>query len=254
MARIKKLATAPDSPATPAPECGTPARVPVALRDSLAGWFEENACAGPGDVRANTAQDALLRREEKSHWTVMGRRLSRPQVMDLLVDMVAERHSMLTLLGLNGMPKAMTVARWMAESAPFREAMAMAEKMRAMLLTDEAVDIMDKTTIKRAFADKARADLRMKLAGSLDPKKYGKKLALDHGDGEAFGGDKETWSRFRSILVVHADLIRENTGIRIDVPVQEAEIVKVEREEPRELEPHEVGMQGSRELREASHA
>lgn len=247
---IKPLTPKADKPKKPTTPKAEGRKIPVALTASLNRYLEETPCQGPGDLGLATTLEAMARAQEKSFWTVMGRKLSRMQVMELLVDMVAEGHAMLHLLALSGMPKARTIGIWLAEVKGFRDAMDMAERMRAMMLADEALEIMDGTTIKRAFADKARAELRLKLAGSLDPRKYGKRVLVDdptHGT----DNESEVWSRFRSILVVHADMIQKNTGIRIEVPVQDAEIVSEKKDEPRELEPEEIGMQGGIPLEEA---
>lgn len=216
-------------------------------------WLENNASLGPGDLRTVATLEALVKAEVRDTWTVLGKKLTRLQLMELIVDMMAERHSMLDLLAVAGMPKAKTVMVWMQDYKAFREAVAFAEKMRAMLLTDEAVKIVDGSTAKTAFQNKIRADLRMKVAAALDPRKYGKRLSIDQGDQTDNMSEEELWSRMRSILVAQAGLFQEKTGIRMEIPpVQDAEIVPAPTPaEQFDLDPATLGIQGSME---ADHA
>lgn len=251
--KVKKLKT---KATKKKPETGERAprstdQLPLALQDAMGTWLENNASLGPGDLRTLATLDALVKAEVRDTWTVMGRKLNRIQVMELIVDMMSERHPLLSLLAVNGMPKAKTVMVWMQDHKAFREAVAFAEKMRAMLLTDEALQIVDGSTAKTAFQNKIRADLRMKLAGALDPKKYGKRLSIDQGETGDNLNEDELWSRMKSILISHSQMFQERTGIKLEIPVQDAEVVPNDDVAQFDLDPATLGIQGSRE---ADHA
>ena len=216
--------------------------LPMTLRDSVSRYLEENACMGTGDLRQSVTIEALQRTEQQDYWIINRKRLSRSEVMELILDMVATGYSIPALLAIPGFPKSRTVMTWISEYKAFSELLEVAEKMRASILAEQAMEIVDATTDpKMAFRDKTRADLRMRMAEVFHSRKYGKKAQVDvvHHDDLS---SPEVWSRFSSILTVHAKLIEENTGIKITLPEQEAVVIDVE--EMKIDEQEAIGMQG----------
>lgn len=231
----------------PEPEStGLVKKMPIALQDRMDQWFSENASMGEGDLRAAVTLEALQRTEIRDTWTINRRKMNRNAVMELLLDMVASGFSLPAILHLPGMPKARTVMSWLEDYKQFRELMDVADKMYAMQKAHEAEMILESSDDpKQAFRDKAKSDLRMKLAEVTNPRRFGKKTQVDVQHHMDDLSSPEVWSRFRSILISHQAMIQENTGIKIEVPIQEAEIVpNEEQEEPKEQDVQTIGMQG----------
>ena len=221
---------------------GPVGNLPITLRESMETYFRENPCLGQGDLRANITLENLQRTETADHWQVCGKRLSRADVMEMALHLVAEGYSIPALLKIPGMPRSRTFMGWVNDYKVFADLMARSEQIRAAILAEQAVEILDATTdSKKAFINKNRADIRMRFAEVLHSKKYGKKQILDvqhHDDLSA----PETWSRLTSFLTVHAKLIQENTGIQVIVPnFEEAVVVEPEAEV---TEQETLGMQG----------
>lgn len=81
------------------------------------------------------------------------------------------------------MPTTTTVKRWLAKTEPeefvaFRAQYVRAREDQADALFDEILDIADEKAadVRRA---QLRVDARKWMAGKLQPKKYGERLALD---------------------------------------------------------------------------
>jgi hypothetical protein len=221
-------------------------KLPLTLQSAMGNWFAENASMGQGDLRTPVTLEALQRTETSDYWVVNRKKLGRAEVMELMIDMVAGGYSVPALLQVTGMPKPRTIMSWLQDYKPFADMMETAEKMRAVILAEQALDIVDATEDpKMAFRDKTRADMRMRMAEIFNPKKFGKKQLVDvthHMDD--LSGD-EVWSRFRSILISHQDMIQSKTGIKIEVPIQDAEIVNDESlVAPVEQDFRTLGMQG----------
>lgn len=206
---------------------GPVGKLPLTLQTAMETWFSENSSVGLGDLRAQVTLEALQRTETADHWVINRKRLSRADIMELSLDMVASGYSIPALLQITGMPKARTFMTWLNDYKPFADLMETAEKMRAIILSEQALEIVDGTTNpKLAFRDKTRADLRMRMAEIFHSKKFGKKQIVDVTHHLDDLSSPEVWSRFRSILISHQAMIEENTGIKIEVPCQDAEIVQ----------------------------
>ena len=221
-------------------------RLPLTLQDAMGSWFAENACMGQGDLRTPITLEALQRTEQADYWVINKKKLGRAEVMELTLDLVASGYSLPALLKVPGFPKPRTMMSWLGNYRPFADMMEVAEKMRAIILSEQALSILDGSDDKdQAFRDKARADIRMRMAEVFHSKKFGKKSQVDVTHHmEDLTGD-EVWSRFSSILISHRDMIKEKTGISIDVPCQDAEIVTTEEEQATEHDVMTLGMQGT---------
>jgi len=217
--------------------------LPITLQQAVSNYLVENSCLGQGDLRVAVTIEALQRTETQDEWVVGRRHLNRADVMELCLDMVAQGYSLPAILGLTGMPKPRTLMTWISDYKVFADLLEVAEKMRALVLAEQALEIVDNVTDpKQAFVAKNRADLRMRFAETLHSKKFGKKQQIDVTHHDDLSGP-EVWSRFGSVLTVHADLIYEKTGIKVLIPVQDAEVVSVKFEEE-EASRNAIGMQG----------
>jgi len=221
-------------------------RLPVTLQEAMGNWFGENSSLGQGDLRTPVTFEALQRTEQADYWVVNRKRLGRAEIMEMMLDLVASGFSMPTILATHGMPKPRTVMTWLADYRPFADLMETSEKMRAIILSEQALEILDGSQDdKQAFRDNARATLRMKMAEVMHSKKFGRKQQVDithHLDDLM---PEEVWTRFSSILQSHKDMIEAKTGIKIEVPFQEAEVVKIEAHEEPEADQMTLGMEGT---------
>lgn len=121
------------------------------------------------------------------------------QLADALCDLLVDGKSLRTICSTAKMPSRSTVIRWLAENEAFRNQYARARELQADTLAEEILDIADKAVlgerlkkdgkgkvVERQTGDmversKLMIDARKWYAGKLQPKKYGERVALDHG-------------------------------------------------------------------------
>ena len=220
--------------------------LPLTLQEAMGRYFEENASLGEGDLRASITLEALQRTETADHWVIYRKKRSRADVMELLLNLVASGFSIPAILQEPGMPHPRTYMGWLNDYKPFAELMEQAEKMRAIILAEQSLQIMDGCEDpKMVFRDKTKAELRMRMAEVLHGKKFGKKQNVDVTHNFMDLSSPEVWSRFESVLISHAALIEANTRVKIIVPkIEEAEIVK-EEVETSVPDQASIGMQGN---------
>ncbi|AWB79569.1 TPA: terminase small subunit protein [Stenotrophomonas maltophilia] len=121
------------------------------------------------------------------------------QLADAICDLLVDGKSLRTICSTAKMPSRSTVIRWLAEKEAFRNQYARARELQADTLAEEILDIADKAVLgerlkkdgkgkvlERQTGDmversKLMIDARKWYAGKLQPKKYGERVALDHG-------------------------------------------------------------------------
>lgn len=121
------------------------------------------------------------------------------QLADAICDLLVDGKSLRTICSTAKMPSRSTVIRWLAENEAFRNQYARARELQADTLAEEILDIADKSVLgerlkkdgkgkvlERQTGDmversKLMIDARKWYAGKLQPKKYGERVALDHG-------------------------------------------------------------------------
>lgn len=104
----------------------------------------------------------------------------RQALQDTICDRIAGGESLRAICAEDAMPNKGTVMRWLAKDEEFAAAYTQAQLARAELYGDEVVDLADDKGIP---ADQKRimVDARKWAAARLLPKKYGERMALDHG-------------------------------------------------------------------------
>ncbi len=121
------------------------------------------------------------------------------QLVDAICDLLVDGKSLRTICSTAKMPSRSTAIRWLAENEAFRNQYARARELQADTLAEEILDIADKAVLgerlkkdgkgkvlERQTGDmversRLRVDVRKWYAGKLQPKKYGERVALDHG-------------------------------------------------------------------------
>lgn len=121
------------------------------------------------------------------------------KLADAICDLLVDGKSLRTICSTAKMPSRSTVIRWLAENEAFRNQYARARELQADTLAEEILDIADKAVLgerlkkdgkgkvlERQTGDmversKLMIDARKWYAGKLQPKKYGERVALDHG-------------------------------------------------------------------------
>lgn len=121
------------------------------------------------------------------------------QLADAICELLVDGKSLRTICSTAKMPSRSTVIRWLAENEGFRNHYARARELQADTLAEEILDIADKAVLgerlkkdgkgkvlERQTGDmversKLMIDARKWYAGKLQPKKYGERVALDHG-------------------------------------------------------------------------
>ncbi|WP_423169688.1 terminase small subunit protein [Stenotrophomonas maltophilia] len=122
-----------------------------------------------------------------------------PNLADAICELLVDGKSLRTICSTAKMPSRSTVIRWLAENEIFRNQYARARELQADTLAEEILDIADKAVLgerlkkdgkgqvlERQTGDmversKLMIDARKWYAGKLQPKKYGERVALDHG-------------------------------------------------------------------------
>lgn len=121
------------------------------------------------------------------------------QLADAICELLVDGKSLRTICSTAKMPSRSTVIRWLAVNEAFRNQYARARELQADTLAEEILDIADKAVLgerlkkdgkgkvlERQTGDmversKLMIDARKWYAGKLQPKKYGERVALDHG-------------------------------------------------------------------------
>lgn len=121
------------------------------------------------------------------------------KLADAICEQLADGKSLRTICSTAKMPNRSTVFRWLAENEVFRDQYARTREEQADVLADEIIAIADTPVIgeklkkdgrgkviERRTGDmversKLMIDARKWYAGKLQPKKYGERVALDHG-------------------------------------------------------------------------
>ena len=225
-------------------------KLPITVQAAMEDWFCANPCMGRGDMRAEVTLDALRRTECADYWIVNRKKLDRAAIMELMLDLVASGFSIPAILAIPGMPKNRTYITWINEYKVFADLMDIAEQMRATILSEQAIEIMDNPDDplgKQALRDRGRADLRMRMAEVLHTRRFGKKQMMEVTHKTDDLSSPEVWSRFRSVLVTHADMIQSATGIKIIVPSETIDGEVIRPDEPGffEQDPATLGMEGA---------
>ncbi|MBH1476980.1 terminase small subunit protein [Stenotrophomonas maltophilia] len=121
------------------------------------------------------------------------------QMADAICELLMDGKSLRSICSTAKMPNRSTVFRWLAENEAFRDQYARTREEQADVLADEIIAIADTPVIgekvkrdakgkviERRTGDmversKLQIDVRKWYAGKLKPKKYGERVALDHG-------------------------------------------------------------------------
>jgi hypothetical protein len=129
----------------------------------------------------------------------MGRRSDyTPELADTICERIADGQSVREIAAAEDMPAMSTIFRWLSERAEFQEQYARAKEAQAEYMADEILHIADDGTndwMERGSGEnkawvengealgrsRLRIDARKWLLGKLQPKKYGDKVAHEHG-------------------------------------------------------------------------
>ena len=99
------------------------------------------------------------------------------EICGLLIDGL----SMRKICERAAMPDRRTVLRWMAADKDFAAKCAHARELQADLMDDLILDTAEATTAENAPAARVKIAAYQWRASKLAPKRYGDKLALEHG-------------------------------------------------------------------------
>lgn len=105
-----------------------------------------------------------------------------PELLDRLLLRIMEGEDLTSICKDDDMPATSTIYNWMVKDDEFMEAYARAVSVRTHQMVLDALKIADRPKANRndVEADKYRADMRIRVAGKLNPKHYGDKLDLNH--------------------------------------------------------------------------
>lgn len=124
------------------------------------------------------------RKQEREGQTLPAHRPSEytEEIASTLLQWIAEGGSLRSWSRESGIPP-MTIYRWMAAEATFRERYARAHEDRADSLADEILDIADEVagtdSIASVQAAKLRVETRKWIASKLRPQKWGEKQVVE---------------------------------------------------------------------------
>ena len=232
-------------------------KVNMVVQERISRFLENNACLGAGDLRGEITLEALQRTETKDVWIIERRRCTRADVMEIILDSISAGYSLPSILSIPGFPEGRTVMGWIRDYKPFREMMDIAGQFYGMAKANEAELILDGSDDpKTAYRDKARADLRMRMAEAFNPRVFSKKQIVDHNHHLDDLSSEQVISQFKSKLLSHKKFWEEKLGVQIIVPtleekVQDAEVVD---ETPADPNPETLGMEGMEPVADADWA
>ena len=108
------------------------------------------------------------------------------ETADLICDEIAKGRSLRTICADEGaefdrLPHERTVYRWLEEHELFRQQYARAREAQADGEFDEARAISQNATAENVQVARLQIDTIKWRAGKLAPKKYGEKIAVEHG-------------------------------------------------------------------------
>ena len=101
---------------------------------------------------------------------------------DEICERMAVGESLRKICRDNHMPAKSTVFKWCGDFNTFSDQYALARQAQADAYFDDAVDIADNATAAKAHVARLQVDVRKWAAGKLAPRKYGEKVALQHGN------------------------------------------------------------------------
>jgi len=130
-------------------------------------------------------------RPKKQIWTVHGKRHTRPQIQNLICELIATTSTGVSRIvkDTKGFPSYTIVKEWMTDDSEFAAKYARAKEDQADLMAEEIIDIADDVSGDYDEAEKyvrenvqrsrLRVDARKWVASKLKPKKYGDKLDMN---------------------------------------------------------------------------
>lgn len=114
------------------------------------------------------------------------------ELAETICDRIADGESLRSICAADEMPAKGTVMRWLKKEATFQDHYAQARARQTEGMADDILEIADDTSQDTEYGDngpkanaewisrsRLRVDARLKLMALLNPKKYGKKLALE---------------------------------------------------------------------------
>lgn len=104
-----------------------------------------------------------------------------PKMLEKILDEVMSGKSLTAISKLKRMPSLTTIYRWMRDDEEFHKGYSRAVIVRSHAMILDVLEIVDrpKASTTEVAADKLRYEARLKVAGKLNPKRYGDKPVKD---------------------------------------------------------------------------
>lgn len=100
------------------------------------------------------------------------------ELADKVCEFLMDGYSLRKIEAVEGMPKRLTILKWLRENESFQTQYAHAREEQADCLADEILDIADNSVLP-SDDRRVKIDTRKWYAGKLKPKKYGEKQQVD---------------------------------------------------------------------------
>jgi len=156
-----------------------------------------------------------------------------PQLIERICDALANGKSLNAICEQKDMPARSAVYKWIRRKNPdgtprypgLGATIEEARRQGAEAMVDEVLDISDNTGTKNVGRDRLRIDTRFKVAGKLDPDRWGERTQIQHDvhhSGEV--GVYDVRETARTILaLLNQGASREELGLpEIDVEAEDA--------------------------------
>lgn len=134
---------------------------------------------GAGDMRHERKLDLTARGAHSVMFRVNGLDLHRNQVMELICQELCRGRGLPEIVRTPGMPSMRAVMRWMKDEPVFREAYEESERIRGLVLAEDAIDIARGTDATTASANKVMIDT-LKWASSKYNIKFSDRQVIEH--------------------------------------------------------------------------
>ena len=125
------------------------------------------------------------------------------ELADKVCELLMDGYSLRKIEAIAGMPKRLTILKWLRENESFQTQYAHAREEQADCLADEMLDIADSSDLP-SDDRRVKIDTRKWYAGKLRPKKYG--------DSTTLKGDKEN-PLHGNLLLIAQEINGRSSGL-----------------------------------------
>lgn len=173
---------------------------------------ENPALAIPGDCRLESRVSLMKKKAARKVYEIEGQRLDQGEVMEWIVERVADANRPLSLKALaqkKGAPSLREIYGWRRDFPSFDQELTVAENIRAMLLAEESVEVvMDEYDPKAAGLVKAKAESLRWMASKMDPGKFADRKIDKNDDQFKDSSNQQIMDALREAIKANSEILK----------------------------------------------